>query len=677
MKHKGAAVCLCILAVFALCLVLMPARSWAKEGPGDAIPSSEIDNGSNHLSESLPNVAANKDTTEDMPDETSQTSNKIDQQAAPSGTDDKKATEQVSEQAVEQESAVVSEETASDAAAEVATEEIATEGGVKAEAQVSAEATGEVAKFLRSKSGLTVAYRTHVQTFGWQGFKTNGASSGTTGLAKRLEAIEIGLKAPGVSGGIRYKVHRQTYGWESDWKYDGATSGTTGQAKRLEAIRIELTGDMASKYDVWYHVHAQKLGWMGWAKNGESAGTAGYAYRLEAIEIKILPKGSNAPGSTSQAFAFPLVQYRTHVQTFGWQDWKRDGGAAGTTGLAKRLEGINISLPAAPVSGGITYCTHVQTYGWMGWVSNGQMSGTTGQAKRLEAIRIKLTGQMANKYDVWYRVHAQKFGWMGWVKNGDAAGTAAYAYRLEAIQIVLVNKNGAMPSTSLGGCKQNTAKGFIQRPDDYLDYSVKREWTIVKERYGYTNGAVDINKNDMSFYDDHHIVKPSVRDGWVDAQYQSWWPSPNGKVILELTYDVRRSEASQADKNKTGCKYMYSRRTANFKLQLRMSGGRLVAIRYVLADKNSIKKSSSPYDRSPCYSNHKFSPDQMRSMFSADGVLDWECQTSADKAYAKTYCDPSQATRGKYIKDIYYIHDNTVYSWAKPHNPGPPGSGGY
>ena len=68
------------------------------------------------------------------------------------------------------------------------------------------------------------------------------------------------------------------------------------------------------------------------------------------------------------------------------------------------------------------------------------MSGTEGKAYRLEAIEIKLTGEMAEHYDVYYRVHAENFGWLGWAKNGEQAGTAGYAYRLEGIEIVLMEK---------------------------------------------------------------------------------------------------------------------------------------------------------------------------------------------------------------------------------------------
>lgn len=254
---------------------------------------------------------------------------------------------------------------------------------------------------------------------------------------------------------VTYQTHVQTYGWQ-DWVSDGDMSGTSGEAKRLEAIQIELTGSMAEKYDVYYRVHAQTFGWMGWAKNGGYAGSSGYAKRLEGIEIRLVAKGGAAPGSTEGAYRHPLIQYQTHVQTYGWQGWKQDGAVSGTSGQAKRLEGIEIRLVDPEFSGDVRYKTHVQTYGWQDWVSNGAMSGTSGQAKRLEAIQIELTGDMAAQYDIYYRVHAQTFGWMGWAHNGEPAGTAGYAKRLEGIEIQLVPKGGNPPGSTENYFREKT-----------------------------------------------------------------------------------------------------------------------------------------------------------------------------------------------------------------------------
>jgi len=158
------------------------------------------------------------------------------------------------------------------------------------------------------------------------------------------------------------------------------------------------------------------------------------------------------------------------VQTIGWQAWKYNGQMSGTTGLAKRLEGIEIELTNKDYEGGIAYTTHVQSIGWQNksedvsaWMQDGEMAGTSGKAKRLEAIRIALTGEMAEHYDIYYRVHAQSYGWLGWAKNGDEAGTAGYSKRLEGIQIVIVPKDGKAPSENYGGVTSKQTDAFIEK----------------------------------------------------------------------------------------------------------------------------------------------------------------------------------------------------------------------
>lgn len=156
-------------------------------------------------------------------------------------------------------------------------------------------------QYTKPQLPMKVNYSTHIQSYGWQSYVSDGQLSGTYGQAKRLEGIKINLANQIYSGGIEYQTHIQSIGWQ-DWKSSNVMSGTSGQAKRLEAIRIRLTGELANYFDVYYRVHAQSFGWMGWAKNGDPAGTSGFAYRLEGINIQLVPKGNAAPGSTANAY---------------------------------------------------------------------------------------------------------------------------------------------------------------------------------------------------------------------------------------------------------------------------------------------------------------------------------------------------------------------------------------
>ena len=318
-------------------------------------------------------------------------------------------------------------------------------GAVNAEAAVAKALERAAAE--PPAPAASVAYATHVQNVGWQPEVRDGARGGTAGRSLRVEAFKVRLVNQPYSGSIQVSAHVQNIGWQN-WVNGPAVSGTSGRALRVEALKIRLTGEMANRYDVYYRTHVQNVGDTGWAKNGEPCGSAGYSYRMEAVFIKLVPKGQRAPGSTANHFVHPLVAYQTHVQNIGWQKQVTDGATGGTSGRSLRVEAFRVSLSNPEFSGGIQVSSHVQNIGWQGWVSNGATSGTSGRALRVEALKIRLTGEMANRYDVYYRTHCQNVGWTGWAKNGAPSGTAGYAYRMEAVQIKLVPKGGKAPGTT-------------------------------------------------------------------------------------------------------------------------------------------------------------------------------------------------------------------------------------
>ena len=66
----------------------------------------------------------------------------------------------------------------------------------------------------------------------------------------------------------------------------------------------------------------------------------------------------------------------------------------------------------------------------------------------MEAIKLHLTGELAEKYDIYYRVHTQTFGWLDWAKNGEPSGTKDYAKRIEAVQVKVVPKGNPAPGAT-------------------------------------------------------------------------------------------------------------------------------------------------------------------------------------------------------------------------------------
>lgn len=240
------------------------------------------------------------------------------------------------------------------------------------------------------------------------------------------------------------------------------------------------------------------------------------------------------------------VNYQTHIQDIGWQGYRTNGEVSGTSGQSKRLEAIQIFLQNLEYSGNIEYQTHIQDIGWQSYRSNGDMSGTSGQSKRLEAIRIRLTGDIANYYDVYYRVHAQDLGWLGWAKNDEPAGSSGYGYRLEAIEIKLVPK---------GETLDQSVKAYHHKEVEYQTHIQDIGWQDIKAD-GETSGttgeskrleAIEVKLNEQE-YAGNIQYKSHIEDfGWeADWKMNGQMSGTSGQskrieaVQIELTGEMEQ-----------------------------------------------------------------------------------------------------------------------------------------
>ena len=393
----------------------------------------------------------------------------------------------------------------------------------------------------------SLKYMVHVQNIGNQEWKASPQVAGTTGRSLRLEALRVKLTGE-AAGSVQYMVHVQNVGWQ-DARADGAEVGTHGQSLRLEAVRLALTGEVSEWYDIWYNVHVQNIGWQGWVKNGDLAGTVGKGLRLEAIEIRLDEKKAQSPG----AEGLLGVRYRAHVQDMGWQSWERQGAQRGTTGESLRLEGLQITMDKGRYEGNIEYRVHVQNIGWQPWVGANQLAGTTGRSLRIEALQIKLTGSIANDYDVVYRAHVENVGWQRRVRNGETAGTEGRSLRVEAIWIDLVNKRD---KTGWVGSGTN--------------------WSW------YQNGAV--SRNRWLDTDEDPIEDPGVHRYWLDA---------NGKLAVSRAIDP----TSASDKMAQYAAYA-TKTGAILKGKMTALGG------VVLADKNGRAETAQGWLVTDKYDGH-------------------------------------------------------------------------
>ncbi len=403
---------------------------------------------------------------------------------------------------------------------------------------------------VQAASGQMVVYTGHQQTYGNLAAQADGAALGTTGAAKRLEAVSIqkGQSLSNVDGSIEYRVHVQSYG-TTGWVSDGTLAGTTGESKRIEAIQIRLTGELSEQYDIYYSVHVQKYGWTNWTKglsDGEDAsgstgwcGTKGLSLRIESIKIVMVEKGGAAPtGSGSWSYlpaeSLGTVVYSGHQQTFGNLARVTSGTVLGVTGQYKRMEAISISLTGNTVSGSISYRVHGQSYGWQDWASDGTLAGTTGQSKRMEAIEIKLSGEISKYYDVWYRVHVESYGWLGWAKNGQTAGTTGLSKRIEAIEIRLVPVAASTPGANSGYYLGTANASWV----GYLDAAQTSSQIVLVSVYNTNYANVTMYVKENGDWKKYFSTTGRVGSAGIGKTREKDYKTPTGVYSLHTPFGI-------------------------------------------------------------------------------------------------------------------------------------------
>lgn len=118
-------------------------------------------------------------------------------------------------------------------------------------------------------------YEAHLEGIGWQGWKSNGETAGTTGESRRLEAIKIDAPFE-----VEAEAHLEGIGWINYGKINkDSIIGTIGESRRLECLKL--------KGNFKYRVHIEGSGWSAWTNADGicTLGSVGQSLRIEAIEM--------------------------------------------------------------------------------------------------------------------------------------------------------------------------------------------------------------------------------------------------------------------------------------------------------------------------------------------------------------------------------------------------------
>ena len=127
------------------------------------------------------------------------------------------------------------------------------------------------------------------------------------------------------------------------------------------------------------------------------------------------------------------------------------------TGQFRAIHSTKITKKDNYIDGDIQYQLHNSGKGWSNFVSSGtvvrapepgeivNVTQISNDFRRQEVIEIKLTGELEEAFDVFYKVHVQTQGDLGWAKNGETAGSQGLCKRMEKLTIQILPK-GELPS---------------------------------------------------------------------------------------------------------------------------------------------------------------------------------------------------------------------------------------
>lgn len=280
----------------------------------------------------------------------------------------------------------------------------------------------------------TVSYAAHVAGDGWLSTVSDGATAGTTGEARRMEALKV------TTSGMTMAGHVSGIGWQSTVTAP-ATVGTTGQSRRLEAVRLKST---ISGVTVKCQAHVESYGWMTPVGDGEVCGTTGKGLRMEAVRIWLVSDASTTATQTRTVTTDGL-NVRSGPST--------SNAIVGSLGLGDTIKGYPYDASWFKITEG-TYAGRYVSLSYTKLATGDTTTplpapsgtyapGTTISPSVSQQVIVSTSTSDSSGTNVWYE-------WDGssWIKKGSAGAT--YGYNGLRSASTRVEGDGTTPSGTFG-----------------------------------------------------------------------------------------------------------------------------------------------------------------------------------------------------------------------------------
>lgn len=242
-------------------------------------------------------------------------------------------------------------------------------------------------------------------------------------------------------------------------------------------------------------------------KDGEKTLVAGTDYTVSYSNNKnpgvatatVTALGDYATGDADKDIKyleFHIVKFQYRARTSSLKGYVNLGKTAGKSSSSTYLRSVAAKVVKGTgdsFDGGISYSVRTYKKGWKNaWGSNGKLAASS---EAVQAIRFKLTGELAKRFDVYYRACARSTGWLDWAKNGKAAGVVGIKskLRLVAYQLKVVPK---------GAAASGATKLSYATHDKYAQYAKYVLYKRIKDTKSRTKYmiSVDTTLNRMAVY---------------------------------------------------------------------------------------------------------------------------------------------------------------------------------
>lgn len=135
-----------------------------------------------------------------------------------------------------------------------------------------------------------------------------------------------------------------------------------------------------------------------------------------------------------------------------WTDYRKKGATASKTDTAASITNLDVAI-SSNFTGTVRFRSYTED-GWSAYTTTENTSVTKG---KIQAVSMKLTDELAEQYDIYYRIHMTNGKWLDWASNGGRAGSTDMKQRINAINIKLVAKGKKAPGA--------TEAPYVKKPD--------------------------------------------------------------------------------------------------------------------------------------------------------------------------------------------------------------------